>query len=105
MERGSNTTSSSSTSTKAPEGTTESYFTSSVVPNRDAFPTAQASSNVAKNIKNRAPIPTEKGRTANNGATTGDGINKLSVVQRSVSSREFPSLENKNKIKLHSVDY
>ncbi|KAL8466867.1 hypothetical protein ACS0TY_035799 [Phlomoides rotata] len=102
VERGSSSTSSSSTSTKA---TSDPFFTSSVVPNHDVSPRTEASSNVAKNIKNRPPIPTTKGRTTNYSAITADGINRLGVVQRSVSSREFGSLENKNKLKLHSVDY
>ncbi|KZV33196.1 hypothetical protein F511_18212, partial [Dorcoceras hygrometricum] len=91
-EPGSSKSSSSSINTKAP-GNGESpalLFPSPVIPRTEAHP------NGTKNIKNRPPLPTDDRRTINY-VLDRDNTNRSGTVQRSASTRDFRSLENKNR--------
>ncbi|XP_075509461.1 putative serine/threonine-protein kinase At1g54610 isoform X2 [Primulina tabacum] len=91
-EPGSSKSSSSSTNTK-PRVNGESptlLFPSSIVPRTEAHP------NGTWNIKNRPPLPTDN-RHAINYILDHDSTYRLSTVQRSASTRDFRSLENKNR--------
>ncbi|XP_075517124.1 putative serine/threonine-protein kinase At1g54610 [Primulina tabacum] len=91
-EPGSSKSSSSSTNTKPPENgeIPALLFPSHVVPRTEAHP------NGTRNIRNRPPLPTDNRRTVNY-ILDHDSSYRLGTVQRSASTRDFRSLENKNR--------
>lgn len=99
LDPGSSSTSTSSTSVRPAEKEEEELprlFPSPVAP--------EAPPSVAKNIKNRPPMPAAKGRVTDYYMIGDDGLKRLDSFQRSASSRAFQSLEKKHIHKLHSLD-
>ncbi|CAI9778007.1 unnamed protein product [Fraxinus pennsylvanica] len=56
-----------------------------------------------KNIQNQPPLPSTRNRTTKYNKNY-DNMYRLDQVQRSVSTREFRSVEKKSLLKLHAVD-
>ncbi|KAG8378080.1 hypothetical protein BUALT_Bualt08G0100800 [Buddleja alternifolia] len=105
IEPGSSATSTSSTNAKPPakEESPARIFPSPIFPNNEMSPRTEAHPNASKNIKNRPPLPSVKRRTTNYSMNS-DGTNRLDLVQRSASSREFRNLGNGSLVKMHDVD-
>ncbi|KAL3845395.1 hypothetical protein ACJIZ3_002798 [Penstemon smallii] len=103
LEPGSSTTSTSSTIAKPPRKEVR-LLPSPIVTNHEMSPRTEAHPNANKNVKNRPAMPNVKRRTDNYKTNIGDSRNRLDLVQRSASAREYWSSENKNRIMLATDD-
>ncbi|KAK4490218.1 hypothetical protein RD792_000877 [Penstemon davidsonii] len=104
LEPGSSTTSTSSTIAKPPRKEENRLFPSPIVTNHEMSPRTEAHPNANNNVKNRPPMPNVKRLTHNYKSNIGDSRNRLDLVQRSASTREFRSSENKNRRRLLVFD-
>ncbi|PIN17757.1 Cdc2-related protein kinase [Handroanthus impetiginosus] len=91
---GSSTTSTSSASVKPlrKEGSLPLLFPSPVVPGHEMSPRTEAHPNATKNIKNHRPLPRHTASYNMNPV----GTERLDLVQKSASYRDFRNLENKS---------
>ncbi|KAL2503736.1 Protein kinase superfamily protein [Abeliophyllum distichum] len=66
-------------------------------------PATESHPSATKNIKNQPPLPNTMNRATNYNKNY-NNMYRLDQVQRSISTREFRSLDKKNLLQLHAVD-